>query len=72
VVVVRHGSSQAGIAVDTLHGDSQTVIKPLAKVFRGLPGISGSSIMGDGRVALILDVAGLLRETLRRVDVPAA
>ena len=72
VVVVRHGSSQAGIAVDTLHGDSQTVIKPLAKVFRGLPGISGSSIMGDGRVALILAVAGLLRETLRRVDVPAA
>jgi two-component system chemotaxis sensor kinase CheA len=72
VVVVRQGSTTAGIAVDTLHGDSQTVIKPLAKVFRGLPGISGSSIMGDGRVALILDVAGLLRETLRRVDVPAA
>jgi two-component system chemotaxis sensor kinase CheA len=72
VVVVRQGGAQAGIAVDTLHGDSQTVIKPLAKIFQGVPGISGSSIMGDGRVALILDVAGLLRETLRRVDPPAA
>ena len=66
VVVVQHGQTAAGVAVDTLQGESQTVIKPLGRMFQGLPGISGSSILGDGKVALILDVAGLLRETLKR------
>jgi two-component system chemotaxis sensor kinase CheA len=42
------------------------VIKPLGAMFKGIPGVAGSSILGNGRVALILDVAGLLRETLRR------
>ena len=68
VVVVQHGSATAGLAVDVLHGESQTVIKPLGRMFQGLPGISGSSILGDGKVALILDVAGLLRQTLKRVE----
>lgn len=68
VVVVRHGEASAGIAVDRLLGESQTVIKPLGRPFHGVPGISGSSVLGDGRVALILDVAGLLRETLRRAQ----
>jgi two-component system chemotaxis sensor kinase CheA len=72
VVVVRKGGTQAGIAVDVLQGESQTIIKPLAKFFRRLPGISGSSILGDGRVALILDVAGLLRETRRHAEVAMA
>ncbi len=66
VVVVQHGSATAGVAVDVLHGESQTIIKPLGRMFQGLPGISGSSILSNGRVALVLDVAGLLRETLRR------
>jgi two-component system chemotaxis sensor kinase CheA len=65
VVVIRHGSAVAGVAVDVLLGESQTVVKPLGRMFQGIPGVSGSSIMGDGRVALILDVAGLLREALR-------
>jgi two-component system chemotaxis sensor kinase CheA len=62
VVVVLHGDGRAGLVVDALHGETQTVTKPLGGLFRGLPGIAGSSIMGDGRVALILDVATLLRE----------
>jgi two-component system chemotaxis sensor kinase CheA len=66
VVVVQHGPALAGLVVDALHGESSTVIKPLGPLFRGLPGVAGSSILGDGRVALILDVAGLLREALRR------
>jgi len=68
VVVVRHGGVTAGLAVDQLLGESQTVIKPLGRMFQGLPGIAGSSILGDGRVALILDVGGLLREALRRTQ----
>jgi two-component system chemotaxis sensor kinase CheA len=43
------------------------VIKPLGSMFKAIPGVAGSSILGNGRVALILDVAGILRETLRRV-----
>jgi two-component system chemotaxis sensor kinase CheA len=66
VVVVQHGVQAAGIVVDELHGESSTVIKPLGKMFKQIPGIAGSSILGNGRVALILDVAGILRETLKR------
>ncbi len=66
VLVVRHGASLAGLAVDVLLGESQTVIKPLGTILRDIPGISGSSILGNGRVALILDVVGLMREMLRR------
>jgi two-component system chemotaxis sensor kinase CheA len=68
VVVVRHGHAVAGLAVDRLLGESQTVIRPLGRMFQGLRGVSGSSILGDGRVALILDVPTLLREATRPVD----
>lgn len=68
VVVVRHGAQTAGLAVDTLHGEGSTVVKPLGAPLQAVPGVSGSSILGNGRVALILDVAGLLRETLRRAS----
>jgi two-component system chemotaxis sensor kinase CheA len=65
VVVVRHGQLLAGLAVDGLLGESQTVIRPLGRMFQGLRGVSGSSILGDGRVALILDVAALIGEATR-------
>ena len=64
VVVVRHGGGRAGLVVDGLLGERQTVIKPLGPLFRALPGIAGSAILGSGRVALILDVPGLLRQAL--------
>ncbi|WP_338765683.1 chemotaxis protein CheA [Massilia sp. METH4] len=60
IVVVRYGSSRAGLVVDTLLGEFQTVIKPLGKVFSGARFLSGSSILGNGDVALILDMAALL------------
>jgi two-component system, chemotaxis family, sensor kinase CheA len=61
VVVVKVGDLQAGIAVDQLLGGMQAVIKPLGKVFRGVSGIAGSTILGDGKVGLIIDVPGLLQ-----------
>lgn len=64
VVVVRHGTTQAGLVVDGLLGESLTVIKPLGALFKTVPGVSGSAILGTGRVALILDVAGLLQHAL--------
>ncbi|QGZ39191.1 two-component system chemotaxis sensor kinase CheA [Pseudoduganella flava] len=60
IVVVRYGSRKAGLVVDTLLGEFQTVIKPLGKVFSGARFLSGSSILGNGDVALILDMAALL------------
>lgn len=72
IIVVRHLGGCAGLTVDTLLGERQTVIKPLGRLFQGLPGVSGSTILGNGRVALILDVPVLLREALRQGSTLAA
>jgi len=66
VVVVRTETLRAGLVVDALLGGSQIVIKPLGRLFRSLPGIAGSAIVGDGRIALILDVPKLVRTALSR------
>ncbi len=60
-VVVHIGDLRAGLVVDHVIGDHQTVIKSLGKAYQSVQGVSGGTIMGDGRVALILDVASLLR-----------
>ncbi|MDG6401863.1 chemotaxis protein CheA [Pseudomonas quasicaspiana] len=62
VVVVRYADHKAGLVVDDLLGEFQTVIKPLGKLFGALRGISGSTILGSGAVALILDVPALLSQ----------
>lgn len=72
VVVVTHHGCQAGLVVDDLFGERQAVIKPLNKLFHGVPGISGATILGDGRVALILDVPSVLRHTLNQATAEAA
>ncbi len=60
VVVVRCNGAKAGIVVDVLQGECQTVIKPLGAMFRNLRGIAGSTILGTGEVSLILDVQALV------------
>jgi len=62
LVIVSHAGRRAGLAVDTLIGESQVVIKPFSRLIRDLPGIAGSTILGSGRVALILDVPALLNQ----------
>ncbi|MEI8158467.1 MAG: chemotaxis protein CheA [Burkholderiales bacterium] len=59
VVVVNSPRGSFGIEVEVLMGQHQTVIKPLGRLFQSLRGISGSSILGSGEVALILDVGAL-------------
>src|SRR5689334_5236747 len=71
LLVVRSESQLAGLAVDALHGETQTVIKPLGKFFEGLRWAVGSAILGNGRVALILDVPMLLQEFCRNEVVSA-
>ncbi|MFJ3448860.1 chemotaxis protein CheA [Pseudomonas sichuanensis] len=68
IVVVSQGRQQVGLIVDHLFGELQTVIKPLGQLFRHLNGISGSTILGSGQVALILDVASLFRDLQQRSE----
>ncbi len=62
VVVVEHkgGRGRAGIVVDALFGSSQVVMKPMGRFLRQVDGVAGSSILGNGRVALILDVQQII------------
>jgi len=60
IVVVQFGAQKAGLVVDELLGEFQTVIKPLGKIFRKLAGVSGATILGSGEVAVILDVPQLI------------
>lgn len=62
MVVVSYAGVRAGLVVDQLHGEFQTVIKPLGKVFGQVPSLSGFTILGSGAVALILDIPGLLAQ----------
>jgi len=65
IVVVKLNEFRAGIAVDELLGGMRTVVKPLGKALRGIPGIAGSTVLGDGRVGLIIDVPSLLRGVMQ-------
>jgi two-component system chemotaxis sensor kinase CheA len=65
VVVVQYAGQKAGIVVDQLLGEFQTVIKPLGTLFRNMRGIGGSTILGSGEVALILDVQALVSRCAR-------
>jgi len=64
VVVVQYGGQKAGLVVDELMGESQIVIKPLGRIFSNLRGINGSTILGSGEVALILDVPSLVKKAI--------
>jgi two-component system chemotaxis sensor kinase CheA len=67
VVVLVHGENRAGLVVDALYGEGQRVLKPLSRFFPHPPGVSGSTLLDDGRVGLVLDVPSLLKEAVRRM-----
>jgi two-component system chemotaxis sensor kinase CheA len=60
IVVVNAGGRQIGFVVDQLIGQEEVVIKPLGAKLQGLGGLAGATITGDGKIALILDVPGLM------------
>ena len=66
VVVVHIGTQQVGFVVDQLIGQEEVVIKPLGAMLHGTAGMAGATITGDGKIALILDVPGLMRAYARR------
>jgi len=59
IVVLQRGDSRFGLVVDEVRGREEVVIKPLPRALRGLPGYAGATLIGDGRLALILDVDAL-------------
>ena len=65
VVVVQHDQGRAGIVVDELLGASDTVMKPMGGLLRQVAGVAGSSILGNGRVALVLDAREIVRCAVR-------
>ncbi|GFE58551.1 chemotaxis protein CheA [Geobacter sp. AOG1] len=65
VVVVGTGEKRGGLVVDRLIGQQEVVIKGMDEYLGELPGISGGTVLGDGRVALILDIASLIVKTRR-------
>jgi two-component system, chemotaxis family, sensor kinase CheA len=65
LVVVRQGTVRIGLVVDRLLGEHQTVIKPMAGIFKPLEALAGSTILGSGDVALVLDMQGVMNAAMR-------
>jgi two-component system chemotaxis sensor kinase CheA len=70
LIVVRQGIVRIGLVVDRLLGEHQTVIKPLAGIFKPLEALAGSTILGSGDVALVLDMQGLMAAAVRPLAIP--
>lgn len=66
LVIVQFGHTRAGIVVDQLVGELQAVIKPLGQLFKHTRSVSGSTILGNGDVALLLDVQHLMQRAARK------
>jgi two-component system chemotaxis sensor kinase CheA len=68
IMVVETGEGPFGFVVDRVLGDCQTVIKSLGRVYRHVQAVSGATILGDGRVALILDPERLVQDAIKAAD----
>jgi len=66
VVVVKFAGMKLGLLVDGLHGEAQAVIKPLGRVFQGVRGFAGFTILGSGQLALIMDIPDLVKSAIQR------
>lgn len=66
LVVVQFGNDRAGIVVEHLFGEVQTVVKPLSPIFQALKGVGGSSLLGSGEIAFILDIVQLIELAVSR------
>jgi two-component system chemotaxis sensor kinase CheA len=68
VVIVHHGDDRVGLVVDRVLGTHQTVLQPLGKFLRNIEVVSGATIMGNGSVALILDIAAVVQFVSRQTQ----
>jgi two-component system, chemotaxis family, sensor kinase CheA len=65
MVIVEHDRGRAGFVVDEVVGEAQTVIKPLTSMLKNLPGVTGTAVMANGSVAMVLESAAIFREMER-------
>lgn len=72
IAIVENGGKKVGVVVDDLYGQQQVVIKSLEVNFKRIEGFAGATILGDGSVALILDIAGLIKRGLDYESAEAA
>ncbi len=72
IVIVRYAGRLIGLVVDALEGQMQAVIKSLGSVYRDARGISGATIMGDGTVALIVDVPAIIKTVEEEIETEGA
>jgi two-component system chemotaxis sensor kinase CheA len=70
IVIVGEAQSALGLAVDSVLGEQDVVIKSITENYKNVAGITGASILGDGRVSLILDVAALIQMAAGQAAVP--
>jgi len=71
ILVVKYGSSKFGLIVDSIVSTEEIVVKPLPRYLKKMKCFSGVSILGNGKISLILDVAGILKKAaIRHVDDP--
>ncbi|NOZ11022.1 MAG: chemotaxis protein CheA [Gammaproteobacteria bacterium] len=64
IVVVKFAGRKLGLLVDKLHGEAQAVVKPLGRVFQGVRGFAGFTILGSGQLALVLDIQDLAKSAI--------
>ena len=72
LVVVSHGGQQVGIVVERLYGEMQAVIKPLGVMFQGIKGLAGCTLLGNGEIAVVLDIPTLIAQLMRGAGNPPA
>jgi two-component system chemotaxis sensor kinase CheA len=60
VLVVKVGAERVGIAVDRIRDRAETLLRPLGGLLRGMPGLAGSALLGDGSILLVLNIEDLL------------
>ncbi len=70
-VIVNYARGRAALVIDELHGECQTVVKPLPRMLRGMSGLSGSAILPNGVIAFIIDVPTLLQVEIDRGRLPS-
>jgi len=68
VVVVQFAGRKLGLMVDELLGEAQAVIKPLGRVFHGVRGFAGFTILGTGHLALIMDIPDMVKSAIEKQD----
>jgi two-component system chemotaxis sensor kinase CheA len=67
IVIVSNGMNQMGLVVDAMLGQEEVVIKPLEDYIQECSGFSGATILGDGRISLILDIYDLLNISIEKM-----